>query len=221
MSDGPPIIVCALEFERKALLKSGVDLPARIETCGPGREGVNTWVGANRRPEGPVILAGLGGGLVSRLALGATVFVDAVVAPGGKRIETTWRPSGSADWTTGSVTSTSRTVTNYPAKRSLHAVSGADLVDLESQTFAEMGRTLGWTFGIVRGIGDGLEDPLPPGCDHWVNHRGRVAGKAVLSSLLREPSLLGRMRTLQRNGEQAMKGVAACLASILRGNNAP
>jgi hypothetical protein len=215
MSDGPPIIVCALEFERKALLKSGVGLPARIETCGPGREGVYNWAGANRRPKGPVILAGLGGGLIPELPIGETVLVDAVVAAGGKRIETTWQPNAAAGWTTRSVTSTSRTVTNYPAKRALHAVTGAALVDLESQTFAEMGRTLGWTFGIVRGIGDGLEDPLPPGCDHWVNHRGRVAGKAVLASILREPSLLGRLRTLQRNGDKAMKGVATCLAAVL------
>lgn len=215
MSIGTPIIVCPLEFERKALLRSGFDLPARIETCGPGREGVNTWAGANRRPEGPVILAGLAGGLVPELAIGDTVLVDAVVAAGGKRIETAWRPEGGTNWTRGSVTSTSRTVTSRPAKRSLHAVTSAQLVDLEAQTFAEMGRTLGWNFGIVRGIGDGLEDSLPPGCDHWVDHRGRTAGKAVFASLLREPSLIRRMRTLKRDGELAMKGVAACLAEVL------
>ena len=80
MSHGAPIIVCPLEFERRALLRSGVALPMRIDVSGPGHEGITRWAGANRNPEGPVILAGLAGGLVESMSMGMTVVVDHVLA---------------------------------------------------------------------------------------------------------------------------------------------
>ena len=214
MSLGVPTIVCPLEFERKSLLSSGCDLRCRIATCGPGREGVTRWAGANRRHAGPVILAGLAGALVPEYVIGETVIAEAVLAAGGKRIETTWRPRIDSV-PRGTVTSTTRSVTSRPAKGSLHAVTGATMVDQEAQAFAEVGRDLGWRFGIVRGIGDTLDEPLPPGCDKWVDHRGRTALKEVAGALLREPSLLRRMRQIKRAGELAMEGVARVLAQAV------
>lgn len=211
MSHGSPVIVCPLEFERRGLRRAGLGPEVRIEVCGPGREGVHKWIGGNRRQDGPVILAGLGGGLIPELGIGDVVAADAVVAPGGRRIETTWRPPSGTGFSERPVTSTSRTVTSRPAKGALHAVSGGDVVDLESQAFAELASDLGWRFGVVRGIGDDLDHLLPPGCDHWVDHRGRAATGPILASLLRQPSLLRRMRAIQRDGERALQGIADLL----------
>ena len=76
-----------------------------------------------------------------------------------------------------------------------------------------------WGAQIVRGIGDSLTDPLPPGCDHWVDHHGQTARKEVALALLRRPTLLRRIRELQRTGEMAMRGVAEVLAQAFRGEH--
>ena len=216
MSSGAPVILCPLDFERKKLLAGGFPPACRIETCGPGREGVNRWAGANRRLTGPILLVGLAGALVEGYVIGDVVIADAVLAAGGKRIDTTWRlqDPGARQ---GSITSTTRSVTSRPAKGSLRAVTGATMVDQESQAFAEAGRELGWCFGIVRGIGDTLDDPLPPGCDKWVDHHGRAVLGQVAASLLREPSLFGRMRQIKRSGELAMSNLADVLGRIVTG----
>jgi hypothetical protein len=219
MSHGAPIIVCPLEFERRALLRSGVELPMRIDVSGPGHEGITRWAGANRNPEGPVILAGLAGGLVESMSMGMTVVVDHVLAAGGRRLTPDWDPPSDADCVRAPATSTTRVVTSFPAKGSLHKVTGASLVDLESQTFAQVARDLGWQHGIVRGIGDTLSDPLPPGCDHWVDHRGQTARGQVMRALLRNPMSFRRMRELQRAGEAAMRGVAELLAHAFTGGS--
>ena len=215
MDHGAPVIVCPLEFERRALLRSGVGLSCRIDVSGPGHEGITRWAGANRTHNGPVILAGLAGGLVPSMQVGMTVLVDSVVAAGGRRHTPPWQPRINEDLACGPVTSTTRVITSHPAKGSLHKVTGASLVDMESLSFARVGDELGWRYGIVRGVGDSLEEPLPPGCDRWVDHHGRPAYRAIGRALLQNPMSFRRMHELKRTGEKVMGGVAELLASTL------
>ena len=147
MSAPAPILVCPLHFERRLLLKCGLEDSFRIETCGPGREGVARWIGANRRPEGPVVLVGLAGALVEGLAVGDVLDVDVVLAAGGKHIETTWAMPESLEIPRVQVTSKSRSVTSHEGKRSLQSITKAQIVDLESLAFAELAQDLGWEFG--------------------------------------------------------------------------
>lgn len=195
-------------------MRCGLGNSFPIETCGPGREGVARWIGRNRKPERPVLLVGLAGALVDGIAIGDVFEADAVLAAGGKRIETTWRLPRSLNVPMTQVTSKTRAVTSRPAKRALHAVTNAQLVDMESQAFAAMATDLGWEFGIIRAISDGLDDPLPPGCDHWVDHHGRAAKGAIAMAILRSPKIIGRMRTLQRSGEHALTQLAKVLEQL-------
>lgn len=208
MSAQAPILVCPLQFERRCLLKTGLGNSYTIETCGPGREGVARWVGAHRNPGRPVVMVGLAGSLVKDHAVGDVVEVEAVVAAGGKRIETNWALPEELGTPRVRATSKTRAITSRPGKRSLHAVTTADIVDMESQAFAEHAVDLGWEFGIVRAISDGLDDPLPPGCDNWVDHKGRAAPLAIASSIMRSPTVVRRMRSMQKDGEHAMFAVA-------------
>ena len=215
MPQPPPIILCALEVERKAL--SAADLPdgVRVDCCGPGREGVSRWAGAHRRLDRPIILAGLAGSLVETHGPGDVVEVEAVVSPSISRTETTWRLPRSLEVPPVNGTSSTRLVNSRPAKRALHSTLNASVVDMESLTFVAKGIELGWTFGIVRAISDGLEDTLPPGCDRWVDHRGRVSITAVAGSVLRTPSLIGRLREMHRVTNLAMKRLGAVLSEAL------
>ena len=211
MPTARPIILCPLHVERRALLAGWTGEEVEVSCCGPGHEGIARWAGANRRLDRPVILAGLAGSLVEDHRPGDVVEVTGAVRPGAPVKETTWRLPSRLELPRVLATSSTRLVNSRPAKRALHSTLGAGVVDMESLTFVQKGLELGWQFGIVRAISDGLDDTLPPGCDRWVDHRGRVAPAAVLSSVLRSPSLVGRMREMGRLTTSAMGRLAGVL----------
>lgn len=226
MSEQLPQVVCALEFEKRALERSagGKRLAAcgiTIQVSGPGREGIARWAGEHRKVNGPILLVGLAGALQTNHALGDTVQVATVRAPGGKSIATTWRAPENVQLPSANVTSTTRVVTASPAKRALALTTGASIVDLESQAFAEVGSDLGWRFGIIRAIGDTVDAPLPPSCDLWVDHQGKTAIRSLASSLLRAPSLLGRLRTIKRQSDASLARLGDVLAPCLLNEQAP
>jgi nucleoside phosphorylase len=208
MSDRKPIILCPLEFERKVLQRQLSGTGLHVACCGPGKEGVTRWAGMNRKPGAPVVLAGLAGSLVEELNPGDVVDLEAAVAPGNIRIETNWRLPASCGAPRVTGTISTRLVNSRPARRALHRHLGCSIVDMESLAFARVARDLGWTFGMLRGISDGLDETLPPGCDQWVDHRGRVAKGAIAVSILRTPSLIGRMRLMKRTGEKVLETLA-------------
>ena len=158
-----------------------------------------------------MILAGLAGSLVEAHEPGDVVEVQGVVTSSRPRRETTWRLPSTLGVATGDGTSSTRLVNSRPAKRALHATLGASVVDMESLTFMNKGLELGWKFGILRAISDGLEDTLPPGCDQWVDHRGRVAVGALAGSILRSPSLIGRLREMNKVAQTAMANLGDVL----------
>ena len=215
MNDRDPIILCPLEFERKALQRhlAGTDL--RVICCGPGKEGVTRWAGLNRKPGAPVVLAGLAGSLVEALNPGDVVDLEAAVAPGNVRFETNWRLHASCGVPRVTGTNSTRLVNSRPARRALHLHLGCSIVDMESLAFAEAAQQNGWTFGILRGISDGLDETLPPGCDQWVDHRGRAAKRAIAASILRTPSLISRMRVMKKTGDKVLETVAKHIMSSL------
>ena len=211
MNEPLPIILCALQVERRALMAGPIPEGVRVDCCGPGREGVARWAGEHRRLDRPVILAGLAGSLVEAHVPGDVVEVQAVVTSSTPRRETSWRIPPDLGIAAVDGTSSTRLVNSRPAKRALHATLGASVVDMESLTFVNKGVELGWQFGIVRAISDGLEDTLPPGCDRWVDHRGRVAVGALAGSILRSPSLIGRLREMNKVAQAAMANVGEVL----------
>ena len=210
MSEPLPIILCALQVERRALIAGPIPEGVRVDCCGPGREGVARWAGAHRHLDRPVVLAGLAGSLVEAHDPGDVVEVQAVVTSSSRR-ETTWRLPANLGVVAGDGTSSTRLVNSRPAKRALHATLGASVVDMESLTFMNKGLELGWRFGIVRAISDGLDDTLPPGCDQWVDHRGRVAVGALAGSILRSPSLISRLREMNKVAQTAMANLGDVL----------
>ena len=81
MADSPrppitdrPLIVCPLEFERRALVRALRRAPGvghvEVECCGPGAVAVAAWADGVGRTERPIVLAGLAGGLVASARTG-------------------------------------------------------------------------------------------------------------------------------------------------------
>jgi hypothetical protein len=213
-----PIVVCPLEFERRSLARAGLEAAFDVVCCGPGPEGVRRFGDAYPLADRTVILAGLGGGLTPTVRRGEACWITAVLDAQSRR---RWRPTiiTRPDEATAAVDvvacSSNATLTTVRDKAQHHAATGADVVDRESTAFAAVATDRKWSWGIVRGISDGLDDELPASVDDWVDEAGgtrlgRVLS-AVAASVSAGPFLLPSLLELRVRGAAAMSAVASAL----------
>lgn len=212
-----PIVVCPLEYERRSLERAGVGRLSELDCCGPGAERLGAWAERLGGGERVVILAGLAGALHSKRPAGTAWQVTGV--HDAQRDEP-WVPTfdlaGRADGQERCVvTSTTGTVLGPVAKERLAGQTGADLVDLESVVFARAATRLGWRWGIVRGVSDGVDEALPGLIDRWIDERGRSRPGAVALALLRRPGWMPGVIRLAGQSRSAMRAVAARVVEIL------
>jgi hypothetical protein len=136
-TDIRPIVVCPLEFERRRLLRAGLAEVCDVQCCGPGETAVRRWCAHLREQAEVVVLAGLAGAVAGELRAGAARVIDDVVDASGARTWPTTFPTRRKRTAAAeriSVTSATHVVTKPAEKRDLRHTSGADLVDLESET---------------------------------------------------------------------------------------
>ncbi|MEE2894517.1 MAG: nicotinate (nicotinamide) nucleotide adenylyltransferase [Planctomycetota bacterium] len=198
-----PIFVVPLEHERRVLVASG--LPAdRVDTCGPGREGIRRWADRHPDMDRPVILAGLAGGLDPTLQSGTIVVVDEVVDPQGQVTVPPLAPAITGPFERARVATAGRLVCSAEAKLALGRSTGARIVDLESNHFAELARTRGWLWGVLRVVADTAEEAIPASLSRFVDHEGRTKIGAVAREIFQRPSLIPMLRRIGRQSRTAL-----------------
>ncbi len=210
------VVICPLEFERRALLQAGVGKYCEVRCCGPGASAARQGVQSNAITDGPIILAGLAGALRENISKGCAYVATRVIDDAGHA----WLPTGIAegnllDPARPTIISTLHTITTTQDRRALAQRSGADLVDLESAAFAKAASATGRPWAIVRGVSDGLHDTLPEDIDEWVDEQGRTRTSAVIAAILRRPALVGEVRRLRADSIEAMNAVAGVIDSML------
>jgi len=210
------VVICPLEFERRALSQAGVGKYCEVSCCGPGGSAARQGVRSSAIIDGPIILAGLAGALREDISKGYAYVATRVIDDAGH----SWRPTGIAEGdlpgpSGPTIISTLHTITTTQDKRALAARSGADLVDLESAAFAEAASATGRRWAIVRGVSDGLHDAVPEDIDEWVDEQGRTRTSAVIAAILRRPALVGEVRRLRADSIKAMNAVAGVIDSML------
>lgn len=213
-----PLLVCALEFERRMLLRAGLGGTAEIHCCGPGVNNVRSWAGQVHPANRVVILCGVAGGLSPKLAPGdAMVMVDVIdpVRNVRRRSEVVQECSRQSQFPLGSIAGSSTIIHNPQAKRELFERTGAQMVDMESAAFAEIAADRGWRWAIVRGVSDGADESLPIEAANWVDERGRTKPLAVAGTLLRRPVLVPTMLRLRRNSALALDSVADLVRKLI------
>jgi hypothetical protein len=99
-------------------------------------------------------------------------------------------------------------LTSAAEKRAFAETTGADLVDLESAAFTLAATTLGWRWGILRGVSDATGARLPRRVARWVRTNGRARPLAAAGSIVIRPWDLPPAITLWRTARQAMSAVA-------------
>lgn len=213
-----PVVVCPLQFERKALVRAGLGVGCELSCCGPGAEAITRWVDRDGPQESvrsprPVILAGLAGALGDTCAVRSAAVIGAVVGADGRR----WTPSlpGAAGGERAVITSVAASVTSPRARSDLARARHADLVDLESEAFAAVATKAGWRWAIVRGISDGPRTALPPGLDRWIDPAGRTRTARVFGGLARRPWLIPSLLRLRGDSAAAMLAVADMIRGML------
>ncbi|MBC04615.1 MAG: nicotinate (nicotinamide) nucleotide adenylyltransferase [Phycisphaerae bacterium] len=213
VADREPIFVVPLEHERKALVAGGV--PAdRISTCGPGREGVCRW--ADRHPglSRPVILAGLAGGLTEELETGEVVVVDGVIDNHGRTVVPPLASAMTAPGRRGRVATAGRLVASQEAKLALGRSTGAAIVDQESEHFAEIARSKGWVWGVMRVVADTATEAVPTALERFVDHEGRTRLRNVAGEIFQRPSLLPVLRRINQRSRSALSNLARSIREL-------
>ncbi|MBL9140668.1 MAG: hypothetical protein JNK53_02270 [Phycisphaerae bacterium] len=204
------IILCPLEFERRALQPLARRLGWDLACTGPVR-GCADWIERARLPRGAsVVLAGVAAGLVAPAAPG-TPWAIGTVVPAESSLAVL-RPS----WCVPGLPTATLVCVAEPlltlSSKALHAArTGASLADMESAHFAQAARRAGLRWAIVRGVSDGAHDTLPEQAMHWTDARGRTRLGAVVASVLRKPSLIPELVRLGRSSTRAMRAVAESL----------
>lgn len=204
------LIVCPLDFERRALRRAGLDALGEVTCCGPGAAAVVTWA-QGRRPMSPVILCGVAGGLSASVEAGRAYAAAAVLGADGRRIE----PTLPAVDDGRVMSSAPGTLATPQAKQDWARRTGADLVDLESAAFAELAAGGGWRWAVVRGVSDDRATALPPGIDDWVDARGRSRPGAVLRAVLAGRAGIGELARLRAACTAALRAAAALIERML------
>ncbi len=198
------VVLCPLEIERR-LFRRYAKLPAI--TIGVGHDAVRRAFAARAQWPYPqpslVLLVGTSGALSEKYATGSDAIAREVRSDDGRAWISTVAPHASA------VVVESSTIVTTPAdKRALQLSSGADLVDMESFTFASLAEEAGLRWAVVRGVSDDAHTVCPAEIAQFIDARGHLRVGPICSALLRKPSLFFPLRTLQRNAHRAMRSAA-------------
>lgn len=210
MASRRPIVVCPLQLEAQAVLRSGLDV--QVEVTGPGPEAMQHAVrrlldAADDHVD--VILFGLAGGLTREAgtALVATTVRD---IDGQSFIPPIAPISGG-----GTVLGVATIVTTPAEKRALASATGADAVDTEAHVFASFVSGTNRPWGVVRGISDGPDDTLPGGLSDWIRPDGSTHAKRVLRDLLARPYLIWTAFRMARQSRRALQSAVAELHRLM------
>ena len=209
-----PILLCPLQFERSALVAAGLEDCCDIICCGPG-DAAGIWVKDNydKSSKSPLILAGLAGGLRDGLLASTAHVANKIIDEQGNSWTPTFKLSENASGVT--IVSTKHVIVTPLAKRALADRSGADIVDLESASFAAAASANGCQWAIVRGISDCVDDSLPGDIDQWVDSKGCTKPSAVVGSILRRPAVLGDIRRMRSASIAAMEAVSDIITRMV------
>jgi adenosylhomocysteine nucleosidase len=164
-----------------------------------------------------IISIGIGGALSPTLAVGDCVVAREVISNGNRLpVDDEWYGCLMArlpDAKSGIIIGSYEPVSDPAAKARLHDRSGANVVDMESETAARFAQRNRIPFAALRVISDDARQTLPPAVRVAMDDKGGIALGAVLLSLLKAPSQMPDLLRTRRDSETAF-------AALLRSRDA-
>ena len=203
MKTQPPTILCPLRMEASKVRPMAARHGWDVITTGIGATAVESAI-ASAPGTGPLVLAGVAGALRAEFRAGGAHLVREVVTSTGL-LYSPLLDDGIR------VTGADEIVATPEDKAALAEQTGAHIVDMESHAFAVLAESTGRGWMIVRGISDGVEHHLPPGCDKWFTSSGAIRPARAALDLARRPVDLVHLIAFAKRTATAMRAVAALL----------
>ncbi len=162
---------------------------------------------------------GLAGGLDPTLAPGTAVIADAVIDPGGARLEVDadWRDALLAlfPWEPplrATIAGRDQAVASIAAKRALRAESGAVAVDMESHAVAGAAAEAGLPFAAIRAVADPADRAVPRAALAGLGPEGETRPWAVLGEIVLRPWELPALIAIAGDARRALAKLERCAA---------
>jgi adenosylhomocysteine nucleosidase len=166
---------------------------------------------------------GLAGGLSAAAAPGALVIPGVIVPdPGYKPIP---QPDARLTALLGGPTAhtllaSAMVAVSAEQKQRLHEETGADAVDTETATVAEVAREYDLPFAVLRAVSDDYATDLPEAALVALSASGAIVFPRVLASVLRHPGQIGALLRLGRQAALARRALIAHV-DLLETNRSP
>ena len=205
------LAVVGLERERRIVAGAGVEAVAG----GGDHRQLEALLHSHIAKARGIISIGIAGGLAPQLRAGDWVLADTVLTDGQPvPTDAPWTERLAArlpEATRGLLVGIDAIVAEAAEKTVLHQTTGALAVDMESHVVARMARQHRLPFAAMRVVSDPAHRALPPAARIAMRPDGGIDLKAVLGSLLTQPSQLA---ALIATGWEAERG----FRSLLRGH---
>lgn len=165
-----------------------------------------------------IISFGIAGGLQSSLRPGACLVGRRVIA--GNQLfdaDAAWTARICAlvpDITEADVAGVTAPVANRQQKAALHIETRAAVADMESGTVARIAVEHGLPFAVIRVVADTADRDLPPAALIELNRDGTPNIRAVLTSLLAQPTQLPALAGVGLDAGRAMRRLLRCHRSL-------
>lgn len=219
-------MLCPMEIERAAVaraLRRGLEPAAlrrvRVERTGIGRERLLPRLSALLDASDPasppgqrprlILLAGVCGGLTDA---GDLPPIARVIDEHGHA----WTNFAGADAAGLTLIGVDRLVGEASHKADLARRTGAALVDMETHVFARACEHAGQRWGVVRGVSDGPDEPLPEALLGWMTPRGTARPARAAWDILRRPALLAPVHAALRRSRRVLPQVGSRVAELIR-----
>lgn len=158
------------------------------------------------RPE-RVFTCGFAGGLNPELAVGGVIFATANANLKAALARTEARP--------GVFLQAPQVVVTAEQKRTLHAGTGADAVEMESGTIQAVCREVGIPCATVRAISDTATQDMPLDFNALANADQSLNFGKLLAAIARSPGRIPALLRLQADCKRAAEALARVLGAVL------
>jgi hopanoid-associated phosphorylase len=209
------MILAATGLQRERRMVAGPN----VEAVAGGGDHVRLEAVLDRLAAGArgIISIGIAGGLAPRLRAGQWVVADAVLVDDmSVPTDLLWTGRLAArlpEATRGLVLGANAMVADATQKATLHRVTGASAVDMESHVVARVAQRHRLPFAVARVVSDAAHHSLPPAARVGMKSDGRMDLPSVLRSLLANPR---QLPALIRTGLEAEQGFRALLRGYRR-----